>query len=418
MAALYALVKDATKDRLFALVTLAVCAFSPWHFMQSRWFIDCNSLPHVLIIAIWLLLKGEAAMREGKPGWKKAWAFYASMPVFALALYTYGIAIYVVPPLMLMVCIYMLSKKIIGFRQAAICLGLFTLVAWPIFAMFVINLFRLPTIELPFMTIPFFEHSARAQHLVFFSPDPLRDLALNIPRAFGLGVALLDDVMFPWNAIIGFGAGFLFTVPLMILGAIFIIRRKSENGLFRFVILVWYSFSLLAGFITFPNINRMNYIYYATIILTAAGIIFVIRSSKKIAVAYAAAFALFFALFLGNYFGPWAISMERIFLKDFGQAVTFARELPADRYFVTSWSQFDGASHVSEVLWRYYNGMDTEPIFFRGGNLPAIAGRENAVYVIRDDEVGYLQDFEGYVWWQKGRFWVARYVGSGDLDYE
>ena len=42
----------------FALLVMGLVAINPWHFMQSRWSLDCNLFPHVFLLAFYLLLLG------------------------------------------------------------------------------------------------------------------------------------------------------------------------------------------------------------------------------------------------------------------------------------------------------------------------------------------------------------------------
>ncbi|MFA6848207.1 MAG: hypothetical protein WCQ94_07780, partial [Lachnospiraceae bacterium] len=35
-------------------LTLLICCFNPWHLVQSRYSIDCNVFPHILMIGMFL----------------------------------------------------------------------------------------------------------------------------------------------------------------------------------------------------------------------------------------------------------------------------------------------------------------------------------------------------------------------------
>jgi indolepyruvate ferredoxin oxidoreductase beta subunit len=57
MAAAYGLLRRLLGRRaaLLGLLFLCIC---PWHFMQSRWALDCNVLPHAFLIGLALLYRG------------------------------------------------------------------------------------------------------------------------------------------------------------------------------------------------------------------------------------------------------------------------------------------------------------------------------------------------------------------------
>ncbi len=97
MAAAYGFLRGLCSRRaaLAGLLFLCVC---PWHFMQSRWALDCNLLPHVFLAGFALLWLGTR---------KKA-ALYASMVFFALSMYCYGLAFLSVPLFLLLACALLL----------------------------------------------------------------------------------------------------------------------------------------------------------------------------------------------------------------------------------------------------------------------------------------------------------------------
>ena len=63
--------------RNFALLAFFLLALNPWHIVLSRWALEANMLPHVLLLAVELLLVGM----------RRRWALYLSMDFFGLAPY-------------------------------------------------------------------------------------------------------------------------------------------------------------------------------------------------------------------------------------------------------------------------------------------------------------------------------------------
>lgn len=64
----------------YALAAMFLLALNPWHIVLSRWALEANMLPHVLLLAVDLLLAGM----------QKRWALYLSMVLFGLAPYAYA----------------------------------------------------------------------------------------------------------------------------------------------------------------------------------------------------------------------------------------------------------------------------------------------------------------------------------------
>lgn len=51
----YDLVRRMSKNNIIALICLGLLAISPWHILQSLWELDCNILPHILLLSVYLL---------------------------------------------------------------------------------------------------------------------------------------------------------------------------------------------------------------------------------------------------------------------------------------------------------------------------------------------------------------------------
>lgn len=358
LAALYFIAR-----RLFGIraaqITLILAAFNPWHFLQSRWALDCNMFPHMFILGLMFLLMGLESKRR---------YVYISMIFFALCMYSYGISFYTVPVFLLAVCIYILVKKALKWTEVLISAGIYLLVSWPIYLTMAINTFKWETIETPFFTIPFFPDSVRSQDILFFAEDKLGQLQLNLnalKRIFTEGDHLL------WNSIDGFGAINICFVPFIFLGLYYVIHlfRKEKDSLRKigyFSLLCFFGIGILAGVITSEvNVNRINIILYTFIIYAAIGIYFVYRNHKLISYAVAPVYLVLTVMLLGRYFTSFADEISTIFFSDFIEAVQYIGDDEDCAYYViTPDSQFEGAWNVSEILTLYALDIDAE--YFQG----------------------------------------------------
>ena len=146
MGAAYAFLRGSLGERA-ALAGLLFLAVAPWHFMQSRWALDCNLFPHAFLIGFALLYKGR----------EKPWALYLSMLFFALCMYSYGVSFLMVP-LFLVLAVWVL--RIPG-KRVALCVLLYLGISWPIYGTMLINALGGHTVSLPFVTMPYFPASVR-----------------------------------------------------------------------------------------------------------------------------------------------------------------------------------------------------------------------------------------------------------------
>ena len=306
MYVMYKFVKD-IYGKTPALITLFILAINPWHIMQSRWALDCNMFPHFMLFSIYFLYKGL----------KKDIFLYISMVLFAITLYAYGLAIYSVPIFLMAVFIYLLRKKQISLKKALICGVIFLTFAWPILLMLMINFFEWRTIEAPFFTIPFFEHSIRSNDLVFFADyfgPQLIHHTLALHRAITLGDGLL------WNSINNFGPMYLFSILFLPLGIVFISLfskyEESEKSIGNILIIFWLLISVFVGLSVSVNVNRINIIFYPLIIANALGICLLIKlfANKIVIAGTLLIYLISFIYFSNAYFNITSENLRQIFL--------------------------------------------------------------------------------------------------------
>lgn len=396
-------------NRKFALVVLAFTAINPWHIMQSRWALDCNLLPHFFLFSVYFLIL--AIKRNKNFG-------FLSMLFFGLTMYTYGIAWYSVPLFLLFASVYFIRHKIFSLLQIikySIC---YLFVSWPIFAVMIVNTFRLQTIETPFFTIPFFPHSQRTNDMLFFAENKFSQLFQNIKSIFNTVILQKPDL--PWNSIPEYGTIYLFSIPLLIFGFvnlfILLYKNKSNNPHSQkhilFLITSWLFISLLSGIIiNGVNINRINIMFYPLIILCSLGIYFIIKIWRPLVVIFLIVYSVAFFSFSNNYFNIHSKVIAEEFYYGFGECLKYLEPLSHNRIYVTNWTQDKGSWWVSETLTLFHHKVDSEyyqnkkSLFADNSvKLPPYSERykfididtlninpnENCVYVAREDEINFF----------------------------
>ena len=391
------------------LLAAALAAINPWHLLQSRWALDCNLLPHFFIAALYCLERGMAG---------KKMALYLSMVFFGLCMYCYGVTVYTVPPLLLVLCVCLIRKKAVTVREALGCAGVYLLIAWPFLLTMAVNAFGWETITLPFVTIQRFPTSVRSGDILFFSPHPGQQLLSNARSLFRVVVLQKKDL--PWNDMEGFGTAYLFTLPLALCGLWALFQAKG-NG--KVLTLSALGAAVFSGLVTNSvNVNRINLIFYFVILLDALGLEWIgsrVRVSRPV---FALAFAGMAALMAFTYFGSYADSIRHQFFWGFGEALTAAEEEGCDRIYITSNTQYPGSRNVSEILTLFYDGTDA--LYFQGktdvnkgsrflsysqrflyfSDASDVCG-DKAAYVLRREEAGAFS--EAYVITDYGDYCLA-----------
>lgn len=341
------------------LVILAFGAICPWQIMQSRWALDCNLFPHFLIAGCYFLHKA-AYDAGGKKS--ECISLAVSMVLFGLSMYCYGISIYTVPPMLVLLCIALVVKGKIGIRTVPFAVLVYLLVAWPFIACMVINTFGLGPIETPFFTIPAFPNSVRSSDILFFSGNFSETLKQNFTHAFNIIFQRGTDSI--WNAIPQFGTLYKFSVVFIIIGLVsLIVNRERYRG--SEISVIFLAVALWEGVVTSSvNVNRFNIVFYPLIILAGLGIYEAISRVKVLWIPVVALYAVSFGLFSLGYFTNFADEISTIFLEDFGSAVSALKDSDAEKIYITADSQYPGSANVSEILTLYYLDIDSE--YFSG----------------------------------------------------
>lgn len=365
-----------------ALIGATFTVINPWHFMQSRWALDCNMLPHFFLFSVYFLV---IAIRKNK---KYA---YLSMFFFGLTMYTYGIAWYSVPVFIAIVSLYYLAKKTFTMAQLIKYGLVYLFVAFPIFGVMTLNFFKLPTIRTPFCTIPFFSNSQRSVDIIFFSDNAFSKLFSNLKTAIYVSVIQRPDL--PWNSIPEFGTIYLFSIPFIFIGILALyfyfdpfglLLKKSKTKidgkknlkndnvlsdnskkLIYFPLIAWIIVSILSGIIINDvNINRMNIIFYPIIILVCIGIY---EFSKKLTALIPFVVILYttaFVLLLSTYFGSYSVILANNYYHGFDDALVYLDSTDCDKIFITNYTQGMGSKNVSEILTMAVLKIDA--LYFQG----------------------------------------------------
>lgn len=395
--ALYGLVKDIFGSRAGVLTFLCV-AVAPWHFMQSRWALDCNMFPHMFILGLFFLNRGLQKSRY----------LYLSMVFFALCMYAYGVSFYMVPVFLLVSCVLLLMWRKVSWRQVLLAVAVYFGLSWPIYGTMLINFMEWETVCLPFTTMAYFPGSTRSSDIIFFSEKPLTQLWYNA-RALWRQVFLQKPDLL-WNAIDDFGTLYQCSMPLVLVGAGITVRHAIKGEKSRrmpcALLLVYWATAIMTGlFINYVNINRINIIFYCHIAFAGIAVHTILKEWKRLAAGLAAVYGLLLVLFLNQYFTDWAERIETRFFADFIDAVEYAGELEADYYYITPDSQSNGSWWVSQIMTMYALKMDAEYFqgktdVFRGAEISyenryhfsnaegyLIQDNANIVYVVRADRI-------------------------------
>lgn len=333
------------KTGLIGLALLAVC---PWHILKSRWALESNLFPDLVLFGVLFLVLGLKKNRLP--------SFLAGCGILGLSAYAYGTSYLFLPAFVLPLWIFLLWQKTCTFRRAGAGLGVLILVALPMILFVFVNTFAFETIRLPFMTIPRLPANRMAALASIFSGEFLGESLRNFAEAFKIAVTQRDGLV--WNSMDGFGITYLFSLPFTVMGMLRgVMGRKEERPAFGSVMNAWFCAALVLTFVVEPNINRINALWIPWLYYTTLGVSAVAEVRRLFRTATAGLYTAAFLLFVTQYGTGYQEKMKTAFEDSFGEAVVYAAGCGAERVYVTD--QVNGAY----ALTLFYTAED--PVEFR-----------------------------------------------------
>ncbi len=356
----YYVIKSFTDEKIGCL-TLSFLAINPWHIMKSRWALESNLFPEMVLLGVLLLL---LAIRK-----KNYFAFYLSSFVLALSSYSYGTSYFFLFFFVLIFLVYLLIKKIFPWYQILGYLMTLFVICIPIILFLYINMFDKETIHLLFFDIPKLNVDRFHAVTSIFSSQFLKDGIKNLKN--GLLLLWKQDDGFPWNSTSYFGTLYIFTLPFSVLGLFRNLFRDRKEKLtcdldpktvtkdaYSFLLKDWLLVSLMMLFIISSNINRINIIWFPLIFLGVEGILLVLSFFKKkeirigLSSSLATLYLSSFVCFYSYYAGYWNQNRIKVnFYSSFKEALLYSESIEHNTTYISPRANY--------TLVLYYTKYDT-----------------------------------------------------------
>ena len=332
-------------DRNCALMVLLVAALNPWHIMMSRWAIESNLMPHVFLLAVYLMVIG---LRH-RP------VLFLSMAVFGLVPYAYGPSAFFVPVFLLIMAFFLVGTRKIGIGSLIVCFLVFGAVAWAYYMTLAINVLGLESMRIGPFTLPSLPLSNRSTEISLASKEPLAEMGeyfLVFLRHF----FQIWPEHSPYDAVNWADALFRFTSVFYTFGFFWMWKRRrvlvarGEDSRFQtmtMILFAWLAGAAFCGSLVFANIIRINCLYY--VLILALGVT-LYQMSRRLKTAGAVAMAMIigcFPFFVRDYFGEKQQSdIAAYFHKGLYQALVDTRNMDYDNYYLCF-----GEDVEQRILW-------------------------------------------------------------------
>ena len=324
-------------DEKKAFVFTVIFAIFPWNLMKSRWGLESNLFPDLILWAIY-------AMYFGIINKKKAFVWLSGI-LFGISTYSYGTAYFFVPISLLFIYLSLIIAKKITIKQALSHLVIVVIVSLPMILFVIINYFNLDTIKLGPITIPKLE-TVRFKEITSLSSG-----LTNTFQRFIHNISILctnDGILLNYTVPYGLFYNIWLTSLFIIIGFILSIRKHFKSPVYTFMNCLFIA-SLLLMFFVDGSINRINIIFIPLTFYIAYGII----SFKKWAIIPLTIYLIFFMLLQYYYYTDYQDTLNKYMKVGFKEAITETSNLDYDKLYI------DSSIYAPYIFYLMYNEVPT-----------------------------------------------------------
>ena len=323
-------------NTLFTFILVSLCIISPWHIMKSRWALDCNISPDLMLIAVCFITYGIYSQA------KKRLIYYILGFIFlALTAYGYGVSWIILPAFCIALFYYLLKKKYITVKELAISTGIMGILLIPLI-LFAFNnmVFEGETYSIGPLTITLLDKGRHASTTIFGSENLAYDIKASIKKAVFLVFWGTDS--HPWNSLRLWGQFYnLLGLPFVIY-SFYRYKKYKQTDILDTLFLIWIISCIPVTLFVEPNVNHWNLLWFPLIYFCAKGIyLFITKFQKKvISIGICILFILSFSCFLYEYATFYHPKKENIawlvspgFEQHVEDPIKFVQEIDVDKVY-------------------------------------------------------------------------------------
>ena len=318
----YLLLKRNMNNKI-ALIGLFFMAICPWHIMKSRWGLESNLFPDLILYAVFCIIE---ALKKKKFAW-----FYIGFGILGISGYAYGTSYFFLPVFVILLLCVLIKKEKITIKQGIIALAIVAVIDLPLIGYVIINTFDLPQINLPFMTIPRLTANRYQEVSSIFSKDFFKESIGNFIDATKLFIGQNED--YPWNLISFFGLTYVFSLPFTITGLLQSFVKEAKNKKINICFNIWFIAAFLLLFVCEPNTNRCNCLVIPLIYYTMFGIYCITENVPSIKCAVISMYLIAFLSFCYTYFYK-GLKNDAYFETDIQEMIEYVDNVNVEKIYI------------------------------------------------------------------------------------
>ena len=283
----YYLIKNIFDNKKYGIIATAFFAICPWHIMKSRWGMECNIFPDLILLASLLLVLG---LKKKKTGLQ-----VLAFVVLAISSYSYGTSYLFLPVFVLGTLGYLIYKKELTVKKSIIYLLVMFVLCIPIIVYIFINTFGLEQITIGKVTIPKLLVNRYDEVSTVFSGNIFENCVNNLLET--LRILILQNDKLEWNAIPQYGLFYLISIVFFVIGLRACVKKYKENN-FNQIMNIWMISAIVLCAFCVANINRINIIMIPCVYYIVVGLFEFLTKYKKLMVCVVVIYAVLFIEFM------------------------------------------------------------------------------------------------------------------------
>lgn len=339
---LYYLLKSNFKEysKRFLMVTIII-TFFPYMFLKSRWALESNIFPDLILFATFFLNK---FLKNNKGRY-----LYIASIFIGVSVYSYGTSYIFLPIYCLVLALYLLKKKYVKIKDFIICIILISIIVFPMILFTIINYFNLDTINIYKMTIPKMVIS-RLHETNIKNGNIFENIIMNIISGFFVTFTGFDGISLNYTTI-----SVIINIILSIFFFMYFIKyRKEKNKSFidelMYIFLI--ASTLTVTFFSFRvmmSVNRVN-------IILIPYLYFAIKSVMKANEKYIKVLVVVIILFVIEYFTIYNYNLSKSSnVENFTKALIYVQSINDERKVYID----NKITKEAYIYYLFYNKIDT-----------------------------------------------------------
>lgn len=323
----------------YSLLALFMIAIMPWHIVKSRWALESNIFPDIVLYGVILLYLG---IKNNK----KKYYLLGSI-ILGISTYAYGTSYLFIPVFLVILYGYLIKKKMLKWNHALLYFSLTGIVALPMILYTFVNFFNLGTIHLGPITIPMLYVNRMASTTLFNPYDNiLTRFGYNIMDLFGTVLFQVSDRVY--GGIPYFGLYYTISLPIFLYG--FIKARKCNHLIIKITHILFIT-SIILGLFLRPSSTHTNIIWFPVITYVIYGFINIIQNFQIERHIYGIYISIFLCLIMYYFTGyqDYLIPKTNYSLDD---ALEYSNSINYDKMYIT-------INNQNYISYLFYNKIDS-----------------------------------------------------------